>query len=91
MAFQGAALMSAQRNVYMGSQMKPIRLMSCVMARSLTLVPLASAQTQPTTAPPATQTQPSQQQQYQHPKASTQRLGVPPSSPGEEEQPAQGK
>jgi hypothetical protein len=42
-----------------------------IIALSLTtaLLPLASAQTQPTTAPPATQTQPTQQQQYKHPKA----------------------
>jgi hypothetical protein len=32
------------------------------------MVPLAPAQTQPTTPPPATQTQPTQQQ-YAHPKA----------------------
>jgi hypothetical protein len=48
-----------------------VRLLSCVMALSLTtaLVPQASAQSQTTTAPPATQTQTPQQQQYQHPKA----------------------
>jgi hypothetical protein len=49
---------------------RSVKVVTFVMALSLTpLGPLASAQSQPATAPPATQAQPSQQQQYQHPKA----------------------